>query len=323
MNVTLYIAHHNQMDIKYFGKTTKYHTQEDLQRYYHGSGTVWNNYWLEVYGDDVTMELYGTFNINEVEAIALKFSKDNDIVESTKWANKRYENGLDGVLKGAIPWNKGKTGLFSHSEASKENLRFKMLGKIFSAETRAKMSIAQSKENNPMWGRPKTDTEKENLSKKSKIWHKENKYEVLQHLNRINNDENINQRRSDTMRKKYTDDDYLEKFTEMMTEVNSRPEKREKAGKKIKERWKDPIYIEKMRNRPKPNHTAIIQIINKKNDIIEFEGLNKMCSEMNLNMTIVREYIDTGLPVTLRPTHKRNEKNLNTEGLIFKNKGNL
>ena len=37
MKVTLYIAEHNKTGLKYFGKTTKYFNQEDLQRFYHGS----------------------------------------------------------------------------------------------------------------------------------------------------------------------------------------------------------------------------------------------------------------------------------------------
>lgn len=103
--VCLYIATHNKTGLKYFGKTIRYFTQEDLQSKYHGSGVYWNNH-LKVHGDDVTMEIYGIFNINEVEEIALKFSSDNNIVkalnESDKkiWANEKPENGLDGSPKG-------------------------------------------------------------------------------------------------------------------------------------------------------------------------------------------------------------------------------
>jgi len=99
--VCLYIATHNKTGLKYFGKTTRYFTQEDLQSKYHGSGVYWNNH-LKVHGDDVTMEIYGIYNLNEVEEIALKFSSDNNIVkalnESDKkiWANEKPENGKDG-----------------------------------------------------------------------------------------------------------------------------------------------------------------------------------------------------------------------------------
>jgi len=64
------------------------------------------------------MEVYGTYNISEVEEIALKFSEDNNIVSiinesgnrkgKKMWANEKPENGLDGggTFKKGI--NKGK-----------------------------------------------------------------------------------------------------------------------------------------------------------------------------------------------------------------------
>jgi len=108
--VTLYICTHNKTGMKYFGKTTKYFTEEDLQKYYHGSGKYWLNH-LRVHGDDVTMEIYGIYNLDEtaddyVKPIALKFSEDNNIVKALNesgdrkgkkiWANINPENGLDG-----------------------------------------------------------------------------------------------------------------------------------------------------------------------------------------------------------------------------------
>jgi len=125
--VTLYIATHNKTGKKYFGKTTRYFTQEDLQEHYHGSGTYWKNY-LKKHSDDVTMEIYGIYDLDEnsenyVEPIALKFSKDNNIVEDyDKWANQIEENGLDG---GNQP--KG----FKHTEESKNKM----------SETKSKLNI--------------------------------------------------------------------------------------------------------------------------------------------------------------------------------------
>lgn len=103
-NVTLYIATHNITGIKYFGKTKRWFTEKDLQENYHGSGPYWVNH-LKKYGDDVTMEIYGIFSLNEedgdyVEPIALKFSEENDIVESDEWRNQNPENGLGGGVKG-------------------------------------------------------------------------------------------------------------------------------------------------------------------------------------------------------------------------------
>jgi hypothetical protein len=114
--VCLYIGTHNTTGLKYFGKTTRYFTQEDLQKYYHGSGEYWNNH-LKIHKNNVTMELYGIYSLNEndedyVKPIALKFSEDNDIVKALNengerkgkkvWANQKPENGLDGSPKGII-----------------------------------------------------------------------------------------------------------------------------------------------------------------------------------------------------------------------------
>lgn len=54
---------------------------------------------------------------------------------------------------------------------------------------------------------------------------------------------------SNGLYKRYSDDDFLKRFTETMTRVNKYPIKRQLAGQKIKEKWKDPEYIEKMKNR--------------------------------------------------------------------------
>lgn len=98
--VCLYIFTHNITGLKYFGKTTRYFNEEKLLKY-GGSGTYWENH-KKVHGNYLSVEIYGIYNINEVKEVALKFSKDNNIVkainESGKkiWANLKLENGLDG-----------------------------------------------------------------------------------------------------------------------------------------------------------------------------------------------------------------------------------
>ena len=107
MKVCLYIATHNTTGLKYFGKSTKYFTQEDLQKYYHGSGKYWTNH-IKKHGDDVTMEIYGIYNLEEVEEKALTFSEENNIVESLNWANLKMENGLDGGSDNGLKRSKNK-----------------------------------------------------------------------------------------------------------------------------------------------------------------------------------------------------------------------
>jgi hypothetical protein len=147
--VTLYIATHNKTGLNYFGKTTIYFTQEELQKYYHGSGKEWNQH-LKEFGDDVTMEIYGIYNLDDIENKALTFSLINDIVESDLWANMILENGLGG---GSVVGRKhskesiekmrlAKTGK-KYSDEAKKNMSLAQTGKIVSEETREKMSKAQ------------------------------------------------------------------------------------------------------------------------------------------------------------------------------------
>lgn len=98
--VSLYIATHNKTGLKYFGKTVRCLTQVELQKKYHGSGMRWKRH-LNKHGDDVTMELYGIYDLDEnsdnyVKPIALSLSEEWDIVESNEWANLEPEDGLSG-----------------------------------------------------------------------------------------------------------------------------------------------------------------------------------------------------------------------------------
>ncbi len=140
--VTLYIATHNVTGKKYFGKTEKYFTEEDLQKNYHGSGKYWTRHLKKHGNKDVTMEIYQICSLNEsdddyVKPIALKFSEENNIVESDEWANLKDEDGLvGGTSKGIKNPNFGvlkteehkekirqKSLLQRHSEETKENMR--------------------------------------------------------------------------------------------------------------------------------------------------------------------------------------------------------
>lgn len=139
--VTLYIATHNITGKKYFGKTSKWFTSEDLQENYHGSGTYWSKH-IKKHGDDVTMEIYKICSLNEndddyVKPIALSFSEENDIINSKEWANLMFENGLDGSSIGAKRSDETKIKI---SEGMKKRAIHPMLGKKHSDETKAKIS---------------------------------------------------------------------------------------------------------------------------------------------------------------------------------------
>lgn len=179
--VTLYIAIHNKTEKKYFGKTTRYFTEEDLQKYYHGSGVYWKNH-LNKHGDDVTMEIYGIYNLDEVKEVALKFSEDNDIVNSKEWANLILENGISGGDNSKnIDYSKvslSQKGKSKHTEEyklrlskihknkkvsseTKEKQSKAQMGKILSDETKTKISIAFK-------GKPRSQEIKDKIRDKQK-----------------------------------------------------------------------------------------------------------------------------------------------------------
>lgn len=119
--VALHIAEHNKTGKKYFSKTIRYFTEEDLQKHYHGSGTYWANH-LKKHGDDVTMRIYRVCSLDEnsdnyVGPIAMKFSEENNIVDSDKWANLVHENGLDGVGPNVTASFRQKVGSYSKGKA--------------------------------------------------------------------------------------------------------------------------------------------------------------------------------------------------------------
>lgn len=111
----LYIKQHNQTKLKYFGKTIFDPYQ------YNGSGKYWK-YHCKTHGDDITTLWCKLFtDRNELMAFALKFSIENNIVESTEWANLKLENGIDGGnFSGA---GKGRILTEAHKESISNGLK--------------------------------------------------------------------------------------------------------------------------------------------------------------------------------------------------------
>jgi hypothetical protein len=119
----LMIKQHKNTKLKYFCKTTKKNPIK-----YKGSGKRWQNH-LQVHGGDVETLWCELFTDKEkLMEYAINFSVDNNIVESSEWANIIVENGIDGrppgtnhqketiekcrinangFKKGYTPWNKG------------------------------------------------------------------------------------------------------------------------------------------------------------------------------------------------------------------------
>lgn len=91
MKIRLYIKTHIVTGLKYFGKTTR----ADINSY-RGSGTYWLNH-IKKHGYHVITELYGEYNCQETASLsAIKFSIDNNIVDSNEWANLELEDAKNG-----------------------------------------------------------------------------------------------------------------------------------------------------------------------------------------------------------------------------------
>lgn len=170
----LYIKQHNQTGLKYFGKTI-----HDPYTY-SGSGKYWKRH-LTKHGNDVTTIWCQLFVDKEsLTEYALTFSCDNNIVESTIWANLKPESGLDGggivgrkqstetkekigmkargrkmsaefcelrskLQKGKTPWNKGKVGVQPSPNKGKGGESYHWYGMKHSDASRAKMRKPKEK----------------------------------------------------------------------------------------------------------------------------------------------------------------------------------
>ena len=95
MTIYLYVKQHSVTGLKYFGMTR---SKDPFK--YQGSGLHWRRH-LKKHGNFIkTIEIWG-FDIQELcTDFALKFSIQNNIVESAQWANMKPENALDGWVNG-------------------------------------------------------------------------------------------------------------------------------------------------------------------------------------------------------------------------------
>lgn len=90
--IHLYVKTHLASGIKYFGKT-----ESDNVEAYSGSGKRWKNI-IRKYPSEISTEIIASFDqtqLKQCKEFAIKFSLENNIVESESWANLKLEE-LDG-----------------------------------------------------------------------------------------------------------------------------------------------------------------------------------------------------------------------------------
>jgi hypothetical protein len=91
----LYIKQCPHCGLKYFGKSIR----EDIEKYY-GSGKRWSRHLKKHNVEPVHIWNSDWYTDTSIIRFALKFSKINNIVKSSYWANLMEENGIDG---GTLP----------------------------------------------------------------------------------------------------------------------------------------------------------------------------------------------------------------------------
>jgi hypothetical protein len=143
MTIYLYIKIHTKTGLKYFGKTTR-----NVRRY-HGSGKYWQRH-IKKHGTEYikTLKVWEFQSLDECTLFALKFSKDNNIVNSVHWANLIEENGADGAPVGHPGCTGSKNGHFGkqlnkgrkHNQDTKKLLSEKLTGRVFDDEWCKKIS---------------------------------------------------------------------------------------------------------------------------------------------------------------------------------------
>ena len=133
-------------------------------------------------------------------------------------------------------------------------------------------------------GIPDTEEAKALKSKKMKSYWTEDrrnkKSKSMVEFNKIHGTE----RYSKAMLEKHSDPEFKEKFTHKMNVVNKCPEKRKEAGKKLKDKWNDPEYVAKMKNRGGGRKSVPVVI----NDI-EYSSISEAVKETGLSYHIVRK----------------------------------
>lgn len=164
---------HNVTGLKYFCKTSCL----DRVKRYKGSGTRWLNH-LSVHGKDISVGVLGFYTEEKrCNEAALKFSRENNIVESKEWANLIEETGL---MTGASM--KGENNPFygkKHTPETAERLRLQKIGRSVnkgayrSPEQRAKISASLKGRKNPvvsekLKGRTLSQETKDKISKSGK-----------------------------------------------------------------------------------------------------------------------------------------------------------
>ena len=110
----LCVKQHKKTGLKYFCKTTQSNPIK-----YPGSGVSWRKHLHEYGWEFDTIECWEFDDQEKCSAFAINFSIENNIVESSDWANLKIENGKDG---GTVKGHKKPPRKPEHTEKHRQAL---------------------------------------------------------------------------------------------------------------------------------------------------------------------------------------------------------
>jgi hypothetical protein len=158
-----------------------------------------------------------------------------------------------------------------------------------------------------------TDEEYSEFCKEMKsYWTEEKRIEKSRQMNEYYlKPENVERKRKESKdRWDSLDDECRHKFKEKMSIINKDTNKRLDAGNKIKKKWEDPEYLDKMKNRKKRNGLKI-KIVKNNGEVEIFENMEDIVRKYNFSTHLIRKYRDTSKEVL--------EKDLKKENMILLN----
>lgn len=165
MTIYLYVKTH-KLGLKYFGKTIN----QDPHKY-KGSGTYWTRF-CEKYGWEYDTEIVAEFDESQKEQalqFSIDYSKTNNIVESSEWANlkeERLDGGFDHIngkdKQFYIEKAKTTVNSWDSEKTARVNAMKRNLG-----NTNGMYGRNRSGELNPRWKVPHTEESKKLMSLKA------------------------------------------------------------------------------------------------------------------------------------------------------------
>ncbi len=171
-------------------------------------------------------------------------------------------------------------------------------------------SEEQRRRANLYWNNITDEEYLEFCNKMKSYWTEEKKNEKSEQMKGFySNVENVEKKRKESKdRWDSLDETHRLKFKEKMTSINKDLDKRLDAGNKIKELWKNPNFLEKMKNRNKRPGTKI-KLINKDGEEVIFMNMKDMIEKYNFSAYLIRKYRDTN--------NKISESDLKEENIML------